>query len=277
MDYPLLSSVFGRVSDDIWTFLTLKEILTLSLCCKFTAGLGVSSQIIEKLVRDANKNTHLGKFRLSYSNELTTGLLRRMLNRLNTGIEANIYIDSSSGRIMMDIGSAFNDKDAFLAQDVEVVSGAGSDFESQTIFKHLENFSVDEYDDFNPRHPKPREKAHRRGDSYFNSDIDMVVNELYSGTRADAQPFNMQSIAESAANDLNEPDPPAAGTGSGAASLKSRLLAKKKAAGAGGAGGAGAPPPPPPPRPSSPMAVTRLPYQLRASAELMQHDSDEEK
>ena len=39
------------------------------------------------------------------------------------------------------------------------------------IVKHLESASYDEYDDFTPRHPVPKDKVHRRGDSYFNSDV----------------------------------------------------------------------------------------------------------
>lgn len=35
----------------------------------------------------------------------------------------------------------------------------------------LGSASFDEYDDFTPRHPVPKDKVHRRGDSYFNSDI----------------------------------------------------------------------------------------------------------
>lgn len=43
------------------------------------------------------------------------------------------------------------------------------------IEKHLESASFDEFDDFNPRHPMPKDKVHRRGDSYFNSDISDVA------------------------------------------------------------------------------------------------------
>ena len=42
------------------------------------------------------------------------------------------------------------------------------------ILKHLERASCDEYDDYLPRHPKPREIGHRRGDSLFNSDTSLV-------------------------------------------------------------------------------------------------------
>lgn len=61
----------------------------------------------------------------------------------------------------------------------------------------------------------------------------------------------------------------------GAGDLKSRLLAKKKAAEAGSAGASNVAPPLAPPRASSPGCVTRLPYQLRASAEL-NVDSDDD-
>ena len=56
--------------------------------------------------------------------------------------------------------------------------------------------------------------------------------------------------------------------------LKSRLLAKKKAA-EGAAGSPSGGPPLAPPRSTSPGCITRLPYQLRASAEL-NADSDED-
>ena len=51
--------------------------------------------------------------------------------------------------------------------------------DGQPILKQLEVASYDEYDDFHPRHPNPRTltetggKTHRRGDSYFNSDLDI--------------------------------------------------------------------------------------------------------
>jgi len=262
--------------------LTLKDVLALSTCSKFTAGLGISADAIHKLIEENKSSTHLANFRLSFSSELTTGLLRRMLNRLNSGTEASIYIDSGSGRIILDIGSAFNNKDAYLATNVEVLSDDESDGGRQEIFKDLENYSVDEYDDFNPRHPKPRERAHRRGDSYFNSDIEQVVTELYSDAGG-ASPFSMKDLAAAAhapappvpaAMGGPPKAPPTVGLGApgapGAApagDLKSRLLAKKKAAAAAKEGQ--------PPRASSPLAMKRLPYQMRASAEL-NGDSDED-
>jgi len=272
MEYSLLSSVFAKAHPQIFSFLDLKDILVLSTGSRFTANLGVDVATVHSLLENNKKASNLGNFSLRFPSELTTGLLRRILNRVNTGAEAIISIDHQSGRIIMDIGSAFNNKDAFLASDVQPVSdNEEEDVGSQEIFKHLEICSYDEYDDFNPRHPKPRDKAHRRGDSYFNSDIDMVVNELYSGMGA--SPFNLQNVAASAVRDLDEPKPKAAG-----GDLKSRLLAKKAAAAAAGVGNSGpltSPPISAPPRASSPGCVTRLPYQLRASKEL-NVDSDED-
>mmetsp|Transcript_43554 Transcript_43554/g.86568 ORF Transcript_43554/g.86568 Transcript_43554/m.86568 type:complete len:274 (-) Transcript_43554:294-1115(-) len=273
MSYPLLSTVFNRAQDDIWQMLNLRDILTLSTCCKFTSHLGITSETIHKMLQDGSCGSKIGNFSVKFPDELTTGLFRRILCRLNTGVEAHVAVDIKTGRVILDIGSAFLTNDAYEAPQVHAVSDEDSDAENQQIFKELELCSYDEYDDFNPRHPKPRDRAHRRGDSYFNSDIDMVVNELYSGLGA--APFDMKNVAASM-NDVPTPPPKAAAGGD----LKSRLLAKKKAAAeaAGGAGATGPPLAPPlaPPRPSSPGCVTRLPYQLRASAEL-NCDSDEDK
>lgn len=274
MEYPLLSLVFAKAHAQIFSLLDLNDILKLSTCSRFSANLGIDSATVHTLLKVDKRASHLGNFSLRFPEELTTGLLRRILNRVNSGVEATISIDQKSGRIILDIGSAFNNKDAFLASEVQPVSDdeAADAEENQEIFKHLEICSYDEYDDFNPRHPKPRDKAHRRGDSYFNSDIDMVVNELYSGTGA--SPFNLANIASSAVRDLDEPKPKA-GAGAGG-DLKSRLLAKKAAAAAASSGsGPLVSPPIPAPRASSPGCITRLPYQLRASKEL-NVDSDED-
>ena len=205
MEYPLLSMVFSRAHDHIWSMLDLQDVLVLSTCSRFSANLGIEASTIKKLLQKS-KRGKLGQFSITFPEELTTGLLRRILNRLNTGTEASVSIDSRTGRIILDIGSAFNNKDAYLASDVTAMSDNESEVSGAEIFRHLEICSYDEYDDFNPRHPKPRDKAHRRGDSYFNSDIDMVVNELYSGLGA--SPFNLQNIAASAVKDLDPPKPP---------------------------------------------------------------------
>jgi hypothetical protein len=207
MSYPFLSTVFNHVNDDIWGMLELKDVLKLSTCCRFSSNLGIDSYSIHSLLERAKQDTKLGNFSIRFPDELTTGLLRRILFRLNAGGVANVNIDIKTGKILLSIGSAFSHKQHEPpTPDPQNNTDNESDAENQEIFRHLEHCSMDEYDDFNPRHPKPRDKAHRRGDSYFNSDIDMVVNELYSG--AGASPFDLRKMATSAASDLEFPTPP---------------------------------------------------------------------
>lgn len=187
--------------------LDLKDILKMSTCCRFAANLGIDSATIHTLLENSQRNNKIGNFSIRFPNELTTGLLRRILSRLNTGGVANVAIDLKSGRIILNIGSAFNNMHEIASPETHNNNTDNeSDVDNQEIFRDLEHFSMDEYDDFNPRHPKPRDKAHRRGDSYFNSDIDMVVNELYSG--AGTAPFDLRNIAASAASDTDFPLPP---------------------------------------------------------------------
>lgn len=192
-EYPLISTVFARTPESIWQFIELKDALNLSICSKFTASLGIDGETVEKYLEAKANSTHIGNFRLRFPQELTLGMMRRVLNRINTGTEAMVIIDRQSGRVMMDVGSALNDNDAFLASNVEPVSETAS--EQGEIFRHLEISSMDEYDDFNPRHPQPKDKIHRRGDSYFNSDIESVASELSAGGHAVVSSMDLKNIA----------------------------------------------------------------------------------
>jgi hypothetical protein len=190
----LLHLVALSKSEKLWEFLEVKDVLRLSICSRFCAGLTISPQSVHTIIASNPKLCYLGKFKLSFPATITIGMLRRILNRLQTGENAVVSIDNDSGRVMIDIGSAFNDNNAFLAKVEPIpthrrdVSSMGS---SGEIFKQLEISSFDEYDDFNPRHPLPRDKAHRRGDSYFNSDIEMLANEPMMA-------FDLASIAKNA-------------------------------------------------------------------------------
>jgi len=223
METSLLHSMFYRCHELIWSYLTITDLLTVSTCSTFTANLAISDSTVECALFDEryNKDKHLmwklsGHYQLRFPSMLTTGLLRRVLNRLNTCHTAVISIDDHTGRINLDIGSAFKNNDTFLASDVSIFPD--DDEDAQHVFKHLEIVSYDEYDDFNPRHPKPREKAHRRGDSYFNSDIELVVNEL--PTALDTVLSTIQSL-----HSVSEQSEVVKAKGT---DLKSRLLAKKK-------------------------------------------------
>lgn len=223
METSLLNTMFHRCHDYIWSYLTITDLLTVSTCSTFTANLTISDSTVECLLFDERytKAKRLMRMfsdfhQLRFPAVLTTGLLRRVLNRLNTCPVAVISIDEHTGRINLDIGSAFKNNDTYLASNVSILL-EDEDEEAQQVFKHLEVMSFDEYDDFNPRHPKPREKVHRRGDSYFNSDIELVVNELPAAL------LDAVVLPQLADSEQSEQLVKAKGT-----DLKSRLLARKK-------------------------------------------------
>lgn len=223
METSLLNTIFHRCHDHIWSYLTITDLLTVSTCSTFTANLTISDSTVECLLFD-ERYTKTKRLMCMFSDfhqlrfpaVLTTGLLRRVLNRLNTCPVAVISIDEHTGRINLDIGSAFKNNDTYLASNVSILL-EDEDEEAQQVFKHLEIMSYDEYDDFNPRHPKPREKVHRRGDSYFNSDIELVVNELPAAL------LDAVVLPQHADSEQSEQLVKAKGT-----DLKSRLLARKK-------------------------------------------------
>lgn len=219
MENSPLSSVLEELSDNLWEFVDLKDVLNMSITSQESAGVKISSKTIEDFLERNPSIANIGNFHLNFSNDLTIGMLRRVLNRLNNGTEALVSVDEKTGRVVLDIGSAFNDKDAFLAADVETVSDAGSE---AGIFKQLEIISYDEYDDFNPRHPVPKDKAHRRGNSYFNSDIEMVVGELGAQSTPTSAGFDLTSIANAAmTGDTSSP------VGGGGKAVKNKFLAAK--------------------------------------------------
>ncbi len=77
----------------------------------------------------------------------------------------NKYTASSSSKKKIETRSDSN------GSSIGQENQPSDDNELFTIQKCLESNSYDEYDDFTPRHPVPKDKVHRRGDSYFNSDI----------------------------------------------------------------------------------------------------------
>lgn len=208
-----------------WDFLDIKDILNLSVCARATAGLIVPQATLNNLLRRHERISKVGNFTLRFPTNLSTGMVRRVLTRVTGSLEATLVIDDRAGRIVLDIGSAFHDNEAHLADAAPVQE---EDEEPHEIFKQLELISFDEYDDFNPRHPLPKDRAHRRGDSYFNSDIEMVVGEL--GAQQD-----LSSIAK-AALALDDDAPTTPGGLSSAdkppmppkMSAKDRILAKTK-------------------------------------------------
>lgn len=196
-------SSFARVSkacgNRIWCFLDLQDILNVSVLCRDTAGLIISRENIQRFLESDPRIRSLGHYKLAFASDATLGLMRRILNRVVQGNEGILSIDLNSGRVILDIGSAFKDRDTFMASvvnvlpDNEPIPGSYGD---EPILKAIEHASFDEYDDFNPRHPQL--KTHRRGGSYFNSDIGDYGSEALRGLND----FDMTNLASMAMESL---------------------------------------------------------------------------
>ena len=197
---PTLALALRKRGDHVFLYLPLQEILNLSVCSRFSASLEISVVNVQRLLNSNKKISHIGSYKLSVSTAVSLGIFRRMLSRVVQGREGVLSIDNSTGRIMLDVGSAFKDRDAFLAAatsrlvdlPVKELTGQGQgrriggglkehkssneeegagglgekgaagqekeeEEEDHPIFEQLESGSFDEYDDFNPRHPVPRE------------------------------------------------------------------------------------------------------------------------
>lgn len=182
-----------EILDKVFACLELLDVLTLSVCSQSSAGIIMKRSRIATILASHPRVSHLGHFSLSFSSNATTGILRRILCRIATGTEGLLSIDVTSGRVIMDIGSALNDENTHLASTVTAVPLTDDvDLADYDIQKYLEVSSYDEYDDFAPRHPLPKDRTHRRGDSLFNSDLESFA--------AEALAQDLQSIALKAIN-----------------------------------------------------------------------------
>lgn len=201
---PLFLTVPRKVGSQLWSFLNIWEILRLSATSKTVAGFIISKELIDEILRRQPTLGFIGRFGLSFGSDVSFGVFRRIMSRIMTGTQGVISIDVQSGRINMDIGPAFTELDVLLPSALPY-DDDDSSVPDVGIQKNLEIASYDEYDDFAPRHPLPREKTgHRRGDSFFNSDVEYAANEalaLVSAAPLDATGFegmDLASLAEQA-------------------------------------------------------------------------------
>ena len=225
-----VATTVGSVADILWDFVEVDDVLNVSVCSKAFAQLPVPAANINRLVERDAKCSTLGQMRVNFAHDITTGLVRRILNRVHTSSQVTISIDDRAGRIILDVGSAFNKNDAFLARDVTPVAENEVDTPNQQIFKEIEISSYDEYDDFNPRHPMMKDRpGHRRGDSLFNSDADFVAQELgHMNINKGSHGFDLSTIAAKAAQEGSSNRET-----NTSASVKNRILAKKNQGRAG--------------------------------------------
>ena len=176
----ITAEAFQKSGDHVFQYLSLKEALNVSACSRFTSSVNISQATAQPFLAKS-KISHIGRIAIKISAApMTLGNFRRVLFRIIKCSEGTLCIDYTMGRVILDLGSAYKDKKAFVdANAVILVQSSEGQENSEPILKYLEVSSYDEYDDFNPRHPSPRDmlKTHRRGDSYFNSDIESIAKD----------------------------------------------------------------------------------------------------
>ena len=167
---PKVAICFLKNSNIIWQYLELKDLLVFSTSSRFCANMFISQELISlNMQRNEKKLTEIGNFKLSFASELPLGIFRRLLNRIVNGRKAIVSIDVDTGRVKMDIGSAFKEtEETTIAAEIE--QNPHNDIKLPSIDSTLEAYSIDEYDDFNPKHPifsNPRSRSAIT--SYFSS------------------------------------------------------------------------------------------------------------
>ncbi|RYH04916.1 hypothetical protein EON65_46110 [archaeon] len=205
-----------RGYEAVWSCLSLKDVAALTI----TSLAGEDVLISEKSCSEIISRYQIGHWRLSSFQAMKATTLLRVVRMLRTPQDVQLILDDRNGRILIDVGSIKESSGG----DTDTTEMLHEDPESMTIFKHLEKCSYDEYDDFQPRHPLPKDRggAHRRGDSYFNSDVDTVISEL--GNMASPS-GDLRNMARSAL--LNVAETAATATPSSGNTAKNRILAKK--------------------------------------------------
>ena len=201
---PYLARVSRKFGDNIWQFLEIADVLNISVASRDSAGLMISLENIERFLATNVQIQSIGNYKLSFSSGTTLGILRRMLHRVIHGSQGVLSIEGTTGRIILDIGSAYKDQDTYMAAMVTAVPLEEDDepmiavYGDEPILRALEHASFDEYDDYHPRHPQMG-KTHRRGGSYFNSDVGSDMGEVaLSGLKE----FDLEHLASLAVTSL---------------------------------------------------------------------------
>lgn len=136
-DSPFFHEIPENCGESFWDCLSLNDILNLSTCSRASAGMIVPPATLNRLIAQDPNMAKIGKMKLVFPHPLSTGMVRRIFTRLNACEEAVIVVDDRNGRIVLDIGSAFHDNNAYLAE-----AAYGEDEqalqENQEIFKQLE-------------------------------------------------------------------------------------------------------------------------------------------
>ena len=172
---PILCA--GTWFNNVCSFLDLEDVSSFALSCKAANCLKLNSKTVHNLVAIHPVASKVDTQFIDFYDPTLASLRKNLFHVIvGTPLSSEMQIDPSGRRMIdrtfslkSDVGS--EDDDKFDLEDDDEAGGF--------IEKHLESASFDEYDDFNPRHPEYKgNRGHRRGGSYFNSDISDIVDMI---------------------------------------------------------------------------------------------------
>jgi len=175
----ILENAFEDPFFNVWNYLTVRDLVATSMASK---------EIKEKSVFGFIANEIFSAFQLPLvfdnSQDYDLRQLLLQLKRFSTVAPALPVVENT---VQQGSTSVEEDEGIFLLES------------------RLESASFDEYDDFTPRHPVPRDKVHRRGDSLFNSDITEVGRLVGDPTiSAAVRKFAHMKLSEVESGEHNE-------------------------------------------------------------------------
>ena len=145
---------------NVLSYCDLRDVMMLSLTSKVASSIPLSENMAQILI-EGNESARRVDIQFLDLRNCTLGTIRLSLYRLIIGVMQPSFDFDRLGNVS--IGAFCEDTDSSRSEEVFLIE------------KHLESTSYDQYDDFNPRHPDY--KSHRRGGSFFNSDISDAASQ----------------------------------------------------------------------------------------------------
>jgi hypothetical protein len=186
----------GPWINDVCCYLTLDEIASFALTCKQVNCIKLNSATVHKLVEIHPIACKVDTQFIDFYDPTLASLRKNLFHVIiGTPFSSEMQIDPR-GRRMIDRTFSLKSVDSAEAYDKFDEEDDEEEEAGAFIEKHLESASFDEYDDFNPRHPEYKaNRGHRRGGSYFNSDISDIVDMIHQDDPSSSGVKGMDNMA----------------------------------------------------------------------------------
>lgn len=190
----------------VWSFLTLREILNLSATSKQLSSIIIPSDVLKGfsfgnmtripfffgiVLNSAELRSNIATFYRKQDLSLINPEFSFASNNNNNKEDRSI--NDSNFIQMLSIGEGGKTEEGYVNRDGSI-----------PIQRNIEAHSFDEYDDFTPTHPQPRDKTHRRGNSYFNSDIENHANKALDLHEVAELALNMENLPPLSCRDVDQ-------------------------------------------------------------------------